>query len=368
MYKSLLFQIGRFFLVIGSLIGGYFLLKHALFILYPFLIAFILSFLMNPFVTYVERKFRFPRILATILIIFTILLLFIGSLVILIVKFIEGTAYLADKLPVHFKTFVTLVENIINVKLVPFYHKLNSLFVTLDPNQKTMITDYVEQITSDIAASGATILQSVFIKLSIMVTQMPSSITIFIITLLATFLITKDWPKIQHKVIEKLPAFANLLSRNVFLHFKEAMGGYIKAQFILIAITGCIIFICLSILRIEHVLTITLLATIADLLPFIGTGIIFVPWIAYLFITENYAMTINLLLIYMFIIISRQIIEPKVISANIGLHPLSALFALFIGIQLWGLQGIIFAPILLILLKALQQAGVPEHIWKFIKG
>src|SRR5699024_2333761 len=135
-------------------------------------------------------------------------------------------------------------------------------------------------------------------------------------------------------------------------------------QLILISITGCIIFISLSILRIEHALTIALLATAADLLPFVGTGIVFVPWIAYLFITGNYAMTINLLIIYMFIVISRQIIEPKVISANIGLHPLSALLALFIGIKIWGLLGVFIAPTLLVLLKALQQAGISKQLWE----
>lgn len=368
MYKQSLFQVGRLLLIIASLLSGYFLIKYTLFILYPFLIALLLSFIMNPFVTFLEKRLRLPRFLATCLIVFTAITFMLSSLFIVMMKFIQGTSYLAEKIPVHFKTFVSFTENLLHTKLLPYYHKLNSLFKTLDPDQQTTINDYIQQFTAKVATSGASLLQVTFLKLSMALTHIPSSITILVITLLATLLITNDWYAIRNKFKAIIPSFANVHGRHVLLHFRKAMGGFLKAQLILITITGCIIFVSLSILHIEHALTIALLATAADLLPLVGTGIVFIPWIAYLFISGHYAMTINLLIIYMFIVISRQVIEPKVISVNIGLHPLSALFALFIGIQLWGLPGIFIAPIALVLLKALQQAGITKQLWEFIKG
>src|SRR5699024_6846082 len=102
LYKQLLLQVGRFLLIIGSLLSGYFIFKYTMFILYPFLIALLFSFIMNPFVSFFEKKLRLPRILATCIIMITLLVAFISSLFVIVLKFIQGTAYLADKVPVHF--------------------------------------------------------------------------------------------------------------------------------------------------------------------------------------------------------------------------------------------------------------------------
>src|SRR5699024_11493170 len=64
---------------------------------------------------------------------------------------------------------------------------------------------------------------------------------------------------------------------------KKALSGFFKAQLILITITAGSIYIGLLIVGIDHALTIALLAAGVDLLPYIGTGIIFIPWIIYLF-------------------------------------------------------------------------------------
>src|SRR5690625_7405076 len=82
-----------------------------------------------------------------------------------------------------------------------------------------------------------------------------------------------------------------------------------------------------------------------DLLPFIGTGTVFIPWVGYLFLIGHYSLTIHLTLLYMFILVTRQILEPKILATSIGVTPLAALFTLFISIQIWGvLPGIIISP------------------------
>src|SRR5699024_5390579 len=154
----------------------------------------------------------------------------------------------------------------------------------------------------------------------------------------------------------------------IHFHFKKALTGFMKAQFILIFITMLIIFAGLSLLKVDHAVTIALLAALVDLFPYIGTGIIFIPWAVYLFITGNYSLTIGLTLLYMFIIIVRQFLEPKILSSNIGLHPLAVLIVLFISMQLWGVSGIIIAPILVVVGIVLFQTEIFHKVLMFIKG
>src|SRR5699024_11387046 len=70
---------------------------------------------------------------------------------------------------------------------------------------------------------------------------------------------------------------------------------------------------------------IALLTSIVDFLPFIGTGIVFIPWIIYLFFTDHFTLTIFISMLYMIIIIQRQLSEPKIVSKSIGLPPLVTL-------------------------------------------
>src|SRR5699024_452502 len=157
-------------------------------------------------------------------------------------------------------------------------------------------------------------------------------------------IMTKDWNKLKHTTHHMLSErFHNRLSTT--LHYlKKALGGYFKAQMIFITMTFSLIIIGLNLMNVEHAFTIATLAALVDLIPYVGVGIIFIPWMFYSFFQSNYLFTIGLCLLYMLITITRQVLEPKILSANIGVSPLATLIGMFFGIQIWGVAGLIFAP------------------------
>lgn len=368
MYKLRLYQFLRVLIIIGAIIATYVFLKFTILYLYPFILAILLSVLIHPFVTFFEARLKLPRVLATLGVIVLLFLLITGALFLIVTELFQGTAYLAEKVPMHFQTIINLGEEFLNNKILPLYHKVISFFHTLDPSQQTAINENIKRFTDGIASTGTELLRNALLKIPAMLSLLPHSVTVLMFTVLATFLITNDFPGLKTAVKRIFPVNTRSSIKHVIVHLKRAFVGFIKAQLILIFITACIIFIGLTFLQADHVLTITLLASVVDLIPYIGTGFIFIPWIVYLFITTNYSMTIGLSILYMVIIISRQILEPKILSSNLGIKPLVALFGLFIGIQLWGLPGIVIAPLLLVFLNALYQAGIIKQIGTFIKG
>lgn len=154
----------------------------------------------------------------------------------------------------------------------------------------------------------------------------------------------------------------------VYRDLKKALLGFLKAQVTLIAITAAIDFIGLVILQVDYAFTIAIITGLIDLLPYLGTGIVFVPWIIYMFFSGNFFLTIGLSVLYAIIIIQRQIMEPKIVSSNIGLNPLATLIAIFISLQFFGFVGFIVGPIALVILNTLHQARVFHDIWHFIIG
>lgn len=368
MYKPFFYQCIRFLFVIASLLSLYIFLKYVFLLFYPFLLALLFSYVMNPVVTYLERKLKLPRIFATFIVVCSLFVFISGLSFLMLVELIDSTNDLAVKIPVYFETFLMYIDELVKNKIIPLYQRFTSFIHTLNETQQYTINDQIEQLIKQITTSGTALLSNLLIKIPALLTMIPYSISMSIFTMIATFLITNDWYALRLISQKAIPKQLKYTSRNLLTHFGKAFTGFFKAQFILIFISASITTIGLLFLQVDHALTIGLLIALVDLLPLLGTGIVFIPWIGYLFLMANYPLTIGLTILYMIIIISRQVLEPKIIAVNIGIHPLVALLTLFVSMQFWGITGIIIAPFLLVLTNACYKSGLVWQVWHFIKG
>ncbi len=139
----------------------------------------------------------------------------------------------------------------------------------------------------------------------------------------------------------------------------KMLRGYLLLMFL----TFCELALGLSILRVEHSVAVALLIAIVDILPILGTGTVLIPWAIFCFATGNIVLGIGLAVMYAIITVIRNFAEPKVIGMQVGLPPVVTLFAMYVGLQFFGLLGVFAFPVLLIIAKSLQDSG---HIklWK----
>ncbi len=105
---------------------------------------------------------------------------------------------------------------------------------------------------------------------------------------------------------------------------------------------------------------------VVDALPILGTGAVIIPWAVINIIMKHYSLAAALLVLYGVIVVTRQIIEPKIMGKNIGLHPLATLISLYIGMRIFGIIGILIGPLTLIVIKALQKTSIIPN-WKEAK-
>ena len=89
-----------------------------------------------------------------------------------------------------------------------------------------------------------------------------------------------------------------------------------------------------------------------DILPVLGGGIVLLPWAAVLLIGRQYFVGIGLLVTYGIVTVVRQILEPRVVSGALGLHPLLTLFCMYGGYRLFGIIGMMLAPAAVIFLSS----------------
>jgi sporulation integral membrane protein YtvI len=138
----------------------------------------------------------------------------------------------------------------------------------------------------------------------------------------------------------------------------KAIGGYIRAQCILMCIVSAICVTGLVILGNQYALLLGVLIAFVDALPVFGSGAFFWPWALYSIIVGNYKMAMGLAIINILVLITRQMLEPRIIGSQIGLHPVATLMSIFIGLKVFGLFGFIIGPIILVTIKALQDNGL----------
>lgn len=105
-------------------------------------------------------------------------------------------------------------------------------------------------------------------------------------------------------------------------------------------VTACIVFVGLLIIRVDNAWMLAIVVGIAELLPYLGTGTILIPWFIYLFITGDVSGGFGIAILYIIVVIIRQLLEPKVLSSHMNLNPIAVLISLFAGLRLFGAFGL----------------------------
>ena len=117
----------------------------------------------------------------------------------------------------------------------------------------------------------------------------------------------------------------------------------------LMSVVFLILSVTLTIIHVKYSFLIALGIAFVDALPILGSGTVLIPWSLGSLIGGNYRMAISLIVIYLIIILTRQLLEPKVLSTQIGLHPLATLLAMYVGLNLVGVLGMILGPVLVLI-------------------
>ena len=148
----------------------------------------------------------------------------------------------------------------------------------------------------------------------------------------------------------------------------DILGKWVRSYALILFITFCEIFLGLSILKAAglytggYIFVIAVCTALLDILPVFGTGTVLIPWAVFSLITHKIGLGIGLIIIYALITVIRQVVEPKLVSANVDMHPVVTLMAMYLGLQIFGVIGLIILPITLVVIKTLNAEGI-IHLW-----
>lgn len=175
------------------------------------------------------------------------------------------------------------------------------------------------------------------------------SLLVFVIALFYLFFdISALRQQVRFFMSEESVARAASLLRRV----RSALGGWIRAYLCLTALTFAQLLAGFLLFNIDGAVPAAAAVALVDLLPVFGVGTVLVPWSIVSFLAGDVARGVGLLVIFGVITVVRQFAEPRLVGGSLGLHPLVTLLAVFAGFRLFGVAGMIAAPLALYGVKA----------------
>ena len=144
---------------------------------------------------------------------------------------------------------------------------------------------------------------------------------------------------------------------------REALGGWLKAQGLLMLITFGELAAGFLLLRVELSLLLAGLVALVDALPVFGTGTVLLPWAVLALLGGDVRMSVGLLVLYSVISLVRSLLEPRLVGARVGLPPLAALVCMYVGFQALGVLGMLLAPLAAVLARQLWDSGLLHSLF-----
>jgi sporulation integral membrane protein YtvI len=172
----------------------------------------------------------------------------------------------------------------------------------------------------------------------------------FLVILISTFFLLKDYNSIK-KTLGKGSLGSMFLG--VLRRVHGILGAYIRAQLIIMCFVSVICIGGLFLIGKPYALVAGMGIGFCDALPFLGTGILFLPWALLEIINGQVFLAAVYVILYGICTIVRQCLEPKLIGKTIGVPPLFILVSIYAGLQLYGLWGFLLGPLSFILVQCI---------------
>ena len=322
-------------------------MKYLLPLLSPFLLGALLALAAEPMVGILCRRLHMPRVVSTAISV-SMAFCFLAVLLLMLCAFalrqLKNLAGILPDLETAARTGLALVQT----RLLDLAARApKGIRPLLEDNVRTLLADsgnLLGKLTAWLLGLAGSILAHV-----------PDSALGLGTAILSAFLISAKLPQIRKWLLRRIPRQQLRSALESARRMRKVLGRWLLAQGKLMSITFAIVAAGLTLLRIPSGMLWAVLVALVDALPILGTGTVLVPWSVVCFLQGDTPRALGILGIYITAALIRSMLEPKLLGKHLGLDPLVTLIALYIGYRLWGVGGMILAPLLTVAAIQLRQ-------------
>lgn len=329
--KNFIINVLYYALIIGL---AYLFCNYLLGIFMPFILGFVFAYIAVRLTKKIFKKESKWLRVASLLILYLII---IGILVLLVSL---GINELID--------FIGNIPNIYKQYIEPLLKNTN---VSINSNIPISLQKEIGELLANLLNSIKGLLSSISSYLVSAGTSLISNTTSLLVGVLTTLIVSFFFAYDYDGILIYLESLMSDEGKAIYREVKDFLVNtvflVVKSYALILFITFIELLIGLGIIGVNNFALISMVVAVLDILPVLGVGTVLIPWAIYHLLFSEVTTGILLLVLYGVITIIRHIIEPKIVGGNLELHPLAALFAMLVGLQLFGIVGMFGLPLLI---------------------
>ncbi len=322
----------------------YVLFGHLAPLLLPFLVAYTVAAVTRPAARFFHKRLRVPyKLGAAVLVALVYLLLCLLVLVLAteLFSFAQSMVGLFDK------RIAPLLDTVFDSLIAVLGDRLGGAAVFL--------ADLKENLLDSLGARVADISTNVLTGLA---QATPQAFVTVVFTVIASFFFALDHQFLLRSLSRRMSERRYKTYLRGREKLKKTVGTFVRSYALIFLITFAQLAAGLLLTGVKNPLLFALLIVVFDILPVVGSGMVLLPWALVTLVMGNTARGIGLLAVYLFVVVSRQFLEPRIIGKNTGLHPLLTLGLMYVGMRLFGGIGLFGLPLLTALLVEMERDGM----------
>ena len=316
----------------------------------PFWLGAGVAFCLKPISLWLSRHLSFRKNSAA----FTVMLLF--YLILGLLFWLLATTLLQQG-----SELLRNIPQLYDSHIQPFLHRcalsINGVLDDFSPQTARELVEKSTEFNKMLSASIANFSASALTQAAGIAKRIPFWLTTAAFSILCSVFISMDYSNLVKFLLRQVPSELG----PVLIRWKQKLCSSLlsitKAYLILLVITFIQLFIGFSLLRIEKPVLWAVILSLLDFLPFIGTGLVLIPWGIYEMIIGRGALGAGLLILFAILALVHNLMEPKLVGKSIGLHPLATLISMYAGLRFFGFLGLLIAPIFVLFLQFLYDEG-----------
>ncbi len=279
-----------------------FLLPRCIWFFMPFILGWIISLIASPVVRFFEEKLKVKRKAMTAVVIVAVLAAVVLLVYLLIAKLVREGVNFINELPDIWNTILAEL-NKVGANLQGVYDRMpTDMQATIDHIILEM-GDYMSNIMGEIELPS-------FKAVGNVAKQIPDIFLSVVMCLLSAYFFVADKGYMAAAAEKFIPTSVRYHFDLIRRSFRNAVGGYFRAQFKIECWIYILLVIGLMILGVDYAFLVAFGIAVLDFLPVFGTGTVMVPWAVIELLSENYRMMFGLIAIWLIGQLVRQVIQP----------------------------------------------------------
>lgn len=341
------FSVQKVMMIVLVFLGVWLGAKYLLPLAMPFVLGSLLALAAEPAVGFVQRKLGMKRSWAA------------GIGVSLTLVFLLGLMWLAGALAVKELGQLTRqipdVQGTVEQGIQLLRDATQRAADRLPEEMGRMVTGTAQQVLGSSSQLMETVTGWVPSALKALLGWLPDGALGLGTGILSGFMLSARLPRLKQLLRSRLPESWREIYAPKIKQFRKTLGGWLKAQGKLLAVTYGIVSAGFLLLGISGGLFWAVLVALVDAVPILGTGTVLLPWALVELLQGQTLRGVGLVVVYGCALFARTALEPKLVGRHLGLDPLLTLVFLYIGYRIWGIWGMIFAPILAAAVKGITE-------------